>query len=362
MFFERISVEVLLFLILYGVTGVVPFIAAVYLLLRRGKAFADDVTPPLCLRRWAASFFGVSVLGHVWWVLLYVFSDESLSLGYVLAFVLDSVTLLPTIAGTQLSMLQDRRRRVWPVLVGLLPFLALGAVLMARPTVQLLHIAIAYLLLLYVLFTLYVAFAVRQYRRWLRDNYADLARKEVWQTQVLFFLFMLLFFVYALANCLAVIFFLHFIELLLFAVLLWRVETLPALTPCSPTDGEESAAEVFSPVKQLLAVHCVGTQLYLQHDLSLQQLAKAVGTNRTYLGQYFLAQGTTYNAYINDLRIAHFVSRYRETFVSGQPVTAQQLACESGYRSYSTFSIAFKQRMGMSVKEWMHWMENGEAT
>ena len=32
---------------------------------------------------------------------------------------------------------------------------------------------------------------------------------------------------------------------------------------------------------------------------------------------------------------------------------AQQLAQESGYHSYSTFSTAFKQRMHKSVTAWM---------
>ena len=63
---EQISSEVVLFFILYGITGVVPLIAALYLLLRRGNAFASDVTPPLRLRRWAASFFAVAALDHVW--------------------------------------------------------------------------------------------------------------------------------------------------------------------------------------------------------------------------------------------------------------------------------------------------------
>ena len=56
----------------------------------------------------------------------------------------------------------------------------------------------------------------------------------------------------------------------------------------------------------LLQRHCIDEQLYLQHDLNLLQLAKAIGTNRFYLSQYFSQQGTTYNAYINGLRIEHF--------------------------------------------------------
>ena len=82
-------------------------------------------------------------------------------------------------------------------------------------------------------------------------------------------------------------------------------------------------------------------------------MAKAIGTNRTYLSLYFVRKETTYNAYINDLRIRHFVGLYREAVAARRPITAQQLALMSGYHSYSTFSLAFKQRMGLSVKDWM---------
>jgi AraC-like DNA-binding protein len=103
----------------------------------------------------------------------------------------------------------------------------------------------------------------------------------------------------------------------------------------------------------LLQQHCIDTKLYLQHDLTLSQLARAIGTNHTYLSQYFSSQGMTYNAYINNLRINHFVMLYREAVDTQRPFTAQQLALDSGYRSYSTFSLAFKQRMGQNVTTWM---------
>jgi AraC-like DNA-binding protein len=47
---------------------------------------------------------------------------------------------------------------------------------------------------------------------------------------------------------------------------------------------------------------------------------------------------------------------YREAVAAQKTITAQQLAKDSGYRSYSTFSIAFKQRMGQTVKDWMREM------
>ena len=51
--------------------------------------------------------------------------------------------------------------------------------------------------------------------------------------------------------------------------------------------------------------------------------------------------------------INYFISRYQEVVNTQQPFTVQQLASESGYHSYSTFSLAFKQRTGQSVTTWM---------
>ena len=394
MFSEHISAEVILFFILYGITGVVPLIAAVYLLLRRGNAFASDVTPPLRLRRWAVSFFAVAALGHVWWLLFYIFSgdihsvdDVFLSVGYIAAVVLDSVTLLTTIAGTLLAMLQDRKRPVWPVFSAMIPFVALGGVLMVYPSERLMQIAFAYIVLLYMLFSVYVAFAVRQYGRWLRDNYADLERKEVGLTHVLSLVFMLLFiFDVLLDTNVIMIYLLHVLEFALFGLLLWRVETLPTLqeetqmqklsTPLVSRRkaigrraflrsvgaqalrgglGNGAGGEVYdlAQIERLLKEHCVDKQLYLQHDFSLQQLAQAVGTNRFYLSQYFSRQGITYNTYINNLRINYFISRYQEVASTQLSFSVQQLARESGYRSYSTFSLAFKKRTGQSVTAWI---------
>jgi AraC-like DNA-binding protein len=48
------------------------------------------------------------------------------------------------------------------------------------------------------------------------------------------------------------------------------------------------------------------------------------------------------------------VNLYREATSSLRNFTAQQLAHESGFRSYSTFSAAFKQRMGQTVTAWIH--------
>ena len=356
-FNDNISAGVALIFILYGVSGVVPLVAAIYLLFRRGNAFAADIKPPLRLRRWAASFFIAALLSHVWWLLLYFFSDKYLSAGHVAIVVFDGVTLLTTITGTLLAMLQDRRRPVWPAPVVMIPFALLAVAFVITSSPDIMRIAIAYFLAVFVGLTIYMLFAIRQYSRWLYDNYADLEHKRIWLSQSLILVVLLLFIVYGLDDGTPVISYtLAVSELLLFGGLLWRIETLPLLKqPSAAEQPATSASGVdFSAVERLLAERCVATRLYLQHDLTLAQLARALNTNRTYLGQYFSNSGTNYNTYINDLRITYFVNSYREAVSKCQPVTAKQLAIESGYHSYSTFSLAFKQRMGCNVTTWMH--------
>ena len=357
-----IPAGLILFFILYGITGVVPAIAAVYLLLRRANAIAPGITPPMRLRRWTASFFAVTTLAHVWWLLFYIYSGDLHSVAYLVIVMVDCMLLFVTFSGMLLAMLQDRRRPVWPALVTMIPFVALWGAVMAFPSKLFEQITAAYLVLLGLLFTVHMIFAIRQYGCWLNDNYADLENKKVWLCQAVALVSMLLFVLYVLAVDMVLIWFIHIIELVLVGLLLWRVETLPLLAQNtaepSPNPQHLTPTSTISTIDleqidRLLKEHCVATQLYLQHELSLQDLAQAIGTNRSYLSQYFSRKSITYNTYINNLRIDYFIKRYQELTAARQAVVAQELAYESGFSSYRTFSRAFTQRMGQSVTTWM---------
>lgn len=360
---DSISTELLLFFLLYGGTTVAALIACLYLLFCKGNAFVEGVTPPERLRLWAAAFFAVVFLGHIWWLLFYLYSGDFNSVTCMVVCILDGMTLMTTIPGTLFAMLQDRRRTVWPIIMATIPYAVLLELSLVYPDRHFTQIALAYVLFLYVAFTVYMIIAVRQYGRWLRDNYADLEHKEVMISYVMIIAILLLIVTYGFDNDnLTISYFVQGTELVLIGLMLWRVETLPKLEEVSLETLEYAEPEIQQPtaipsnIEQLLEEHCVATKLYLQNDLTLLQLAQAIGTNRFYLSQYFSRQGITYNAYINNLRINHFVNLYREAIAAQKPVTAQQLASDSGYRSYSTFSLAFKQRMGESVTAWMHEM------
>lgn len=359
----------IVFVLLYGGVMGLSFTAALYMLLRRGNAIAPEVSSPVRLRRWAAAFLGVCVLSRLSW-LFYAYHPTPAV--YSIVYGLDLLTLFPTISGILLSMLQDRHRPVWPVLVALVPALVLVAFSAVRGD-DVLYLPLGvYSIALYSAIILYMVFAVRKYGRWLRDNYADLENKEVWQSFIILGLFLLFFVMYSSTSesSSLQVYLLQIDCIIIVALLLWRVETLQSLSEVAQPEPEPEKAEpdlaqgqkatpaastaTSTKIGTLLKKHCEDKQLYLQKDLTLAQLAGVIGTNRTYLSQHFANQGITYNAYIGSLRIRHFVRLYEKTVADGREFTAQQLAFESGFHSYSTFIATFKQNMGTTVTVWIH--------
>ena len=361
------------YMMLYGAVAMLSLIACCYLLFRRANAIAPDITSPVRLRRWTAVFFACMTLRHMWYVpILFLTSNEDIMQSYLVGAVLDFMTLIPSAIVLLFVMLQDRRRPLWPVCVMVAPPIVGLALGIASNSIDLLPLFYIYYLFLNIALILYIVREAKRYGRWLRDNYADLEHKEVWQSFIVLAIIMLVFGIYAFGvKGMTYHYVVQMNDIVLICYLLWRVETLSdlsipqtqtlAVDLSIPTNQEaltqqpegKSQKEFTDNIGPLLQQYCIDTQLYLQHDLTLPQLAKAVGTNRFYLSQYFSSLGMTYNAYINNLRVNHFISLYREAVTAKRPLPAQQLVLESGFRSYRTFSDAFKRKTGQSVTAWM---------
>ena len=370
-----------LYIMLFAVVIAMAMMASCYLLFRRANAIAPDVTPPLRLRRWTAALFASLALGHMWYMpLFFLTSPEDVRSYDLVGGLLDSMTVIPLEIAVLFVMLQDRQRPLWPIAVMLAPIIVGNAFSAATHSYDLLvglyvyfsaaTLSYDFMLGLYVYALLmcmglmiYMVRALRQYGRWLRENYADLEHKEVWQSFVVLAIIMLAFVIYAFTSEGVVYqYAMQLINIVLICYLLWRVETLSDLSisqqqsqlaaelasvESEDADHDELPQAILDKIRTSLQQHCIDTQLYLQHDLTISQLAQAIGTNRTYLSQYFSSQGLTYNAYINDLRINHFVSLYRENVAAQRSFTVYQLAKESGYSSYSTFCGIIKRKTGL---------------
>ena len=364
-----------LYMMLYAVVTALNLVACCYLLFRRANAIAPNVTPPVRLRRWTAAFFAFMTLSHLWYMpSIYLTSSEDKMLCYDIGGILDCMTTFPLAIVILLTILQDRRRPLWLAFVMVIPLVVLLALNLGTHDEAFLPMFHAYLLLLAIGLTIYMIHEVRRYGCWLRDNYVDLEHKEIWQSFVVLAVILLGFGIYSFEiGGLANKYIVQVNNIILIGYLLWRVETLSDLSISQlqdlPTETEADSLTIQTDIAEdedntlslsmrhniepLLKQYCEESRLYLQHDINISRLAREIGINRLYLSQYFSSQGMNYNAYINNLRINHFISLYHEAVAAHRPVIAQQLAFESGYQSYNTFRDAFKRKTGQSVTTWM---------
>jgi hypothetical protein len=240
--------------------------------------------PPVRLRRWTAAFFASATLCHLWYLPMYFLtSSDDMMQGSLIAGLLDSMTVIPLTIVVLLTMLQDRRRPLWPVAVMVAPLAAGMAWCAASRSDDLLLALLIYFLLMFLGLTMYMVRAIRQYGSWLRDNYADLEHKEVWQSFVVLGIILLVYVIYSLdVGALIYEYAMEVILVVLVCYLLWRVETLSDLSiPVNDAEEETGDTEDVEDndlplsnrgnIELLLQQRCIDEQLYLQHDLTLLQ-------------------------------------------------------------------------------------------
>lgn len=100
-------------------------------------------------------------------------------------------------------------------------------------------------------------------------------------------------------------------------------------------------------ITEALRSECESKQLYCNPDLTLSDLAIAIGTNRTYLSKWFVMNDTTFYNYINGLRIAHAGHLLKIT-----DDTISQIQVKAGFTNKSTFRKYFMERYGCTPSEY----------
>ena len=85
-------------------------------------------------------------------------------------------------------------------------------------------------------------------------------------------------------------------------------------------------------------------KIYLNPSLNINDLARELGTNRTYVSNYINQQlHTTFYEYVNDWRVKHSISLLTST-----DLTLQEVATQSGFNSISSFRRYFVTKMGQT--------------
>ena len=231
--YEYRGLQDIIFISLYCGVAFLAVVACLYLLLRRGNAFVgEEFKSSRRLRRWTATLMAAIAASHVWWYAIGVYwlADDRL-VRNITTILLDHITLVPLVMAVLLAMLQDRRRPLWPWLVMQLPVVIFAVVgIDERSSFCGYELPHYWQLAVIAVFLTYYIYALRQYGRWLLDNYADLEHKEVWQS-LAFALALLAVYVIYTSNAGELVreYLSQVISIVIIVFLLWRVETLQEL-------------------------------------------------------------------------------------------------------------------------------------
>lgn len=93
----------------------------------------------------------------------------------------------------------------------------------------------------------------------------------------------------------------------------------------------------------------INERLYLTPELTLDDLAKFFGTNRTYMSRYLHQRGISFYNFINRLRIDYAV-----TLLAQSPnINQKELVKRCGYNNRYSLARNFKQFKGMTIRQYL---------
>ena len=112
-------------------------------------------------------------------------------------------------------------------------------------------------------------------------------------------------------------------------------------------NNKEKERVFYATIEQKLEMHCEDQLLFLEPDLTREQLCHRLSISSTYLKMYFHSRGLTFYQYINTLRV-----EYAYKLMQANPDMAIGDICEqSGFRSQTTFRKMFQEVLGCLPSE-----------
>ena len=117
--------------------------------------------------------------------------------------------------------------------------------------------------------------------------------------------------------------------------------------------------------KEAFLIHALAKKMeekiYLNPKLSLNDLAQAIGTNKSYLSEFLNSQGKNFHDYINDYRVAE-ACRILDSSPTGERINMTLVAERSGFNSVSSFNRNFYKikEMPPSVYLRLRYLEKSE--
>ncbi len=102
-------------------------------------------------------------------------------------------------------------------------------------------------------------------------------------------------------------------------------------------------------IYQSMISHIEAEKLYTNPEFRLEDLAKIVGTNRSYASAALNKQGKTFNNFINSYRIEHAKKELQNNTKS-----MREIYIEAGFKYHSTFLKVFEELVGVKPSQYQY--------
>lgn len=96
-------------------------------------------------------------------------------------------------------------------------------------------------------------------------------------------------------------------------------------------------------------------KMYLNPALKCDDVAKAIGTNRTYLWDSLRLKGYGFQEYLSKFRLRHFIEKAPEY----RDLSCAEIAELCGFGDTKQLNRYLKQLFGITLFEYMKWISRG---
>lgn len=231
-----------------------------------------------------------------------------------------------------------------------LPFVLLPVLYIITNVSWLFYIEVAWAAIYGTTYLIWTAISIPRYNRYLKEQYSYTENVNLNWLRIILYTFYIILGLW-IFDSIAFHFYMECVYMIC-NLLLWMVisfflfrhesviDELSDWTPEINTDEVTIDNSLAKRIEELFVVK----KVFLKADLKLSDIAKEVGSNRTYVSKFFNSDSATnFYSYVNSHRVA-----YACTLLSDGSIPIQDIAIKSGFSCGSVFSRVFAKHKGCS--------------
>lgn len=307
-----------------------------------------------------------SILGSLFWLLAIMPLLILASFGFMIDSLRNSeyfctfkmlidLCLIPLIGSFLLKILIPYHINIPKALLLIAPTIVFVFIHIITENKTILTLSFIYTALVAMVVLILIIFISIRYDRYLKNNFSNIDNMTVRWVRRIIYVFATWYLIWSMIIRLdsrwfdsAYYLFLIAIWILIYKysikhVTVFNTQELFESVPPEIISSPES--EINTKLGLKLELYMTQEQPWLNPTITLQELASTVGTNRTYLSEYFnKILNTTFYDYLNSFRLKYAC----ELLLSENNLSILRIGEQSGFNSLSTFRRAFEKQIGCS--------------